>query len=182
MFYAVDLDQLRQVAGSNDRELYDQIVAAADSLDKPERKALKQIIQGKCRHTPGDEYLYGYALKAICEHIGEMVGVDVGAVRDHPYKSQLIANGSPIDIPINTQDFPEIGYLAVDQLPREYYFATKTKPKGKWTLLGFLLRKLTSDMIGHEPSAEDIAEDMQAYAEALQECMDKNRSLVSFRH
>ncbi|PQO39237.1 hypothetical protein C5Y96_05100 [Blastopirellula marina] len=182
MFYAVDLDQLRRIAGSQDRELYDRIAAECDSLDGAEKSALKRIIQGRCEHKEGDEYLYGYALKALCEHIGEMIGDDVAAIRDHPYQSKLIANGPPIDIPYTTDDFPEIGYLAPDQLQQEYDLATKTRPKAKWTLVGFMLRKLSGGVIGREPNAEEIAEDMQAYAETLKECLDKQRGLVSFRH
>lgn len=182
MFYAVDLDQLRQVAGSQDRALYERIAAEIDSLDKDELKALKRIIQGKYKYEEGEEYLYGYALKALCEYLGEMIGGDVGAVRDHPYKSQLIANGTPIDMPYTTSDFPEIGYLTPDELPQEYDLATKTKPKAKWTLTGFIIRKLSGGVIGREPNVEEVAEDMQAYAETLKECLDKNQSLVSFRH
>lgn len=183
MFYAVDLDQLRQIAGSNDRELYERIVAQEESLDKAELKALKQIIQGKCKAEEGDEYLYGYALKALCEHIGEVIGVgDVAAIHDHPYQSKLIANGTPIDIPYTKQDFPVIGYLAVDELAQEYDLATKTKPKAKWTLVGFILRKLSGGVIGREPNVEEVSEDMEAYAETLKACMDKNKALVSFWH
>lgn len=182
MFYAVDLDQLRQVAGSKDRALYDQLAAENDSLDKAELNALKRIIQGRCEKTAGDEYLYGYALKALCEHLGEPIGEDVAAIRDHPYKSKLIANGPPIAIPYTTDDFPEIGYLTPEELPLEYDLATKTKPKARWTLAGFVLRKLSGGIIGREPNAEDIAEDMEAYAETLKQCMAMNRGLVSFRH
>lgn len=182
MFYAVDLDQLRQIFGSKDRELYDRMTAESESLDGEEKSVLKRIIQGRCEHKEGEEYLYGYALKALCEHIGQQIGQDVAAIRDHPYKSKLIANGVPIDIPYTTSDFPEIGYLAPDELQHEYDLATKTKPKAKWSLVGFILRKLSGGAIGREPNAEEIAEDMQAYAETLKECMDKKKALVSFRH
>lgn len=79
MFYAVDLDQLRQVAGSKDRDLYDGLAAENDSLDATELNVLKRIIQGRCEKTEGDEYLYGYALKALCEHFGEQIGEDMEA-------------------------------------------------------------------------------------------------------
>lgn len=182
MFYAVDLDQLRQIAGSKDRELYDRIAAENDSWDAAELNAVKRIIQGRCEHKVGDEYLYGYALKALCEHIGEMIGGDVGAVRDHPYDSKLIANGPPIEIPYTTSDFPEIGYLAPDELQHEYDLATKTRPKARWTFTGFILRKLSGGILGREPNVEEIAEDMQAYAETIKECQEKRKGLVSFRH
>lgn len=182
MFYGVDLDRLRAVPGSEDRTLYQKIAKDEDSLEEDERDALKRIIKGNCQHKEGTKHLYGYALKAICEEIGEMVGEDVYAIRDHPYKSQLIANGPPIDIPYDGTDFPEIGYLDQSELAAEYRLATETKPKAKRTLVGFLLRRLSGGAIGREMDAEDVAEDMEAYAATLKECMDKNVSLVSFRH
>lgn len=182
MFYAVDLNRLRSIPGSKDLSLFEQIKANSDSLDDDELDALRRIIMGECQNEPHTEFLYGYALKAICEHIGDMIGGEVAAVRDHPYKSHLVANGPPVDIPYTKSDFPEIGYLAHADLAREYQLATETKPKAKRTLFGFILRKLSGGVIGREMSAEDVAEDMEAYAQTLQECMDKNSSLVSFRH
>ena len=129
MFYAVDLKKLRSIAGSKDPDLVEQIAGKADELDEEESDALTRIIMGDCEKDEDTEYLYGYALKAICEQIGEPVGGDVAAVRDHPYKSKLIANGPPIDIPYSGTDFPEIGYLSHAELAQEYDLATKTKPK-----------------------------------------------------
>ena len=57
-----------------------------------------------------------------------------------------------------------------------------TKQKAKKTLIGFVLRKMTGGAVGREMNAEDVAEDMSAYAATLEECMDKHGSLVSFRH
>ncbi|MBD3674464.1 MAG: hypothetical protein HUJ26_13160 [Planctomycetaceae bacterium] len=182
MFYGVDLEQLREIPGSDDRTLYQKISGGEDSLETDERDALKRIIKGNCQHEEGTKHLYGYALKAICEEIGEMVGEDVYAVRDHPYKSKLIANGAPIDIPYDGSDFPEIGYLEQSELEAEYQLATETKPRAKKTFVGFLLRRLSGGAIGREMDAEDVAEDMEAYAATLKECMDKKLSLVSFRH
>ncbi len=182
MFYGVDLERLRKIPASEDLSLYEQIAESTDSLDDEELDALKRIIMGDCETEPDTEYLYGYALKAICEQIGEMVGEDVAAIRDHPYNSKLVANGTPIDIPYTASDFPEIGYLEHSDLASEYSLATETKPKAKRTLLGFIFRKLSGGVVGREMDAEDVAEDMEAYAATLKECMDKNLSLVSFRH
>ena len=183
MFYAVDLNRLRSIPGSNDTALLESILANEEnSLDDDEQDALKRIITGDIKEEANTEYLYGYALKAICEHIGEMVGGEVAAVRDHPYKSKLVANGSPIQIPISRSDFPEIGYLDRSELEAEHRLATTTKPKAKRTLIGFVLRKATGGVVGRELDAEDIAEDMEEYAETLQECIDKDLSVISFRH
>ena len=182
MFYAVDLERLRSIPGSKDQILLDEI-KKAESLGDDELDALRRIIMGECQNEPNTEHLYGYALKAICEHIGEMDGGDyVAAVRDHPYKSKLIANGPPVQIPYTKSNFPEIGYLEHADLAQEYRLATETKPRAKRTLLGFILRKLSGGMIGREPNAEDVAEDMQAYAQTLKNCMDNKSDLVSFRH
>lgn len=182
-FYAVDLDRLRSIPGSKDLSLYEQIKAKDDSLNDGELDALRRIVMGECQQTRGHECLYGYALKAICGHIGEMVGGDVAAVRDHPYKSKLVANGAPIDIPYTRADFPQIGYLSNAELAREYKLATETPPKVKRTLQGFILRKLFGNLLmGREMDPDDMAADMQEYALTLKECMDRNCSLVSFRH
>lgn len=182
MFYGLDLQRLRAIPKSNDINLYDEIAGSADSLDEDELDALKRVITGECKAEPHTEHLYGYALKAICEHIGEMVGEEVAAVHDHPYKSKLVANGPPIDIPYTRSDFPEIGFLDISDIPAEHRLATTTEPRAKRSLLAWLLRRMTGGMVGREMSNEDVAEDMEAYAETLQECMDKNCSLVSFRH
>jgi hypothetical protein len=183
MFYGVDLDRLRAIPGSNDMALYEAIIADEEnSLGDDEQDALKRILAGNIKNEPHTEHLYGYALKAICNHIGEMVGEEVAAIRDHPYSSKLVANGSPIDIPVNQSDFPEIGYLDRSELEAEHRLATTTAPKAKRTLLGFLLRKATGGAVGREMDADDVAEDMEMYAETLQQCINKNCSLVSFRH
>lgn len=183
MFYGVDLNRLRSLFGSRDMALYEEIAGASDSLEDEEQDALKRIIMGNCRREPNTEHHYGYALKAICEHIGESIGAgDVAAVRDHPYKSKLVGSGPPVDIPYNPADFPEIGYLDRIDLKSEYKLATESKPKAKKTLVGFVLRKLSGGIVGREPDASEIAEDMAAYAETLKACIDRNCELVSFRH
>ncbi len=182
MFYGLDLERLRSIAGSGDAAICDQILAGEHELEDDELDALRRIVNGDIKSEPGTEHLYGYALKTLCEHIGEMVGEDVAAIRDHPYKSKLIANGAPIAIPVNPGDFPQIGYLSRIELSAEHELVKKTKPRAKRTLVGFILRRLTGGAVGREMDAEDVAEDMRSYAETLQECIDKNCDLVSFRH
>lgn len=182
MFYGLDLDRLRAIPGSKDLTLYEKIAGAEYPPVDEELDALKRIIMGDCRSDPGTEHLYGYALKALCKEIGEMVGEDVAAIRDHPYKSKLVANGPPINIPYTTSDFPEIGYLDYHDLASEYRLTTETKPRAKTTLIGFILRRLSGGVVGREMTVEDVAEDMEAYAATLRECMEKKVSLVSFRH
>jgi hypothetical protein len=183
MFYAVDLPRLRSTFGSKDLELFEAVAKSSESLTEEETEALREIIRGECRNEPGTEHLYGYALKAICGYLGEMLLVgDVAAVRDHPYRSKLVANGSPVAIPYTDGDFPEIGYLSSDDLAEEHRLATETEAEAKRSLGGFLLRKMTGGIAGREPNAEEVAEDMQEYAETLKECMNRKAALVSFRH
>jgi hypothetical protein len=183
MFYAVDMPRLRSIFGSKDLGLFEAITQSSDALSQEETKALREIIMGDCRNEPNTEHLYGYALKAICEHIGEMLLTgDVAAVRDHPYRSKLVASGPPVPIPYTDRDFPEVGYLSHDELAEEYRLATETKPRAKRSIGGFLLRKISGGVVGREPDAEDVAEDMQQYAEILKECMNRKASLISFRH
>jgi|GEM_PF-4530092 len=182
MFYGVDLDRLRSIPGSKDLKIFDAVNAhKSNRLDDEHQDALKRIINGDVKTEP-KPYVYGYTLKAICECIGELIGCDVPAIRDHPYKSKLVANGPPIEIPVDKTNFPEIGYLAKSDLEGELRLVTTTKPKAKRTLVGLVLRKATGGAFGHEPDAEEIAEEMAEYAETLQKCIDKGLSVVSFRH
>jgi hypothetical protein len=80
--YLVPFDQLKRVPGSKDQGLieaiaesheyfYSSIDELAEDDDVPTcREALEQIVNGEplAEHLG---YLYGYALEAICSHLGE---------------------------------------------------------------------------------------------------------------
>ncbi len=181
MFYSVDLNQLKELSGSNDKTVLDAMFSEQSDIDEEEKEFVERIISGKYEDDEDSNYLYGYALKALCEHLGEQILSDVADIRAHPYKSKLLENKIPIDLPPST-DFPQIGHLKPDEISSELELVKKTPPKPKKSLVNAILRKLTSGILGREMDAEDLAEDMNAYAETLEQALAKKQGLVSFRH
>ncbi len=195
MFYGVDIDRLQKLYGSGDEAFAaDLLKAKAEDIsnndgffedydgDIPSSEtALRDILAGTANRD-GAEAMYGYVLKIICEHIGQPIGLDVAAVRDHPYKSQLDASGPPIPIPYTRADFPEIGYLSLADIPAEIKRIDAAPRKAKKSLLLTLLSLISGGMVGRQMNDEETAEDMGAYRATLQEALEKNVSVVSFRH
>jgi hypothetical protein len=134
--YAVPYDRLKRVPGSRDRDLVEAIVGAhehffaqidelADEEDEVPscREALAQIVEGAplAGHLG---YLYGYALEAVCDHLGrELDGVSSISraagwidpvdefLRDKGVPialSDLVFGACPVDIP-TPDDHPFIG-------------------------------------------------------------------------
>ncbi len=134
--YAVAFDRLKQVPGSGDRRLAEAIgadleyfLSQVDELRDEEepapscREAVAQILEG-APLAPHLGYLYGYALEAICAHLGRELpnvpaisrasawidGVDE-FLRGNgvPVRlSGLVYGGCPVDIP-PPDDYPCIG-------------------------------------------------------------------------
>lgn len=197
MFYALDLYRLRSIHGSKDERFVQELLQARgeDLINNDEffegygedgefptsEQALREIVAGECGEYKNAEGVYGYVLKIICEHLGEMIGGDVADVGRHPYKSQLAASGPPIPIPYDRGDFPTIGYLALKDIPAEIS-RIDTAPKTGTKQRHWLLAMLFGGLVWRPMSAEEAAEDMQAYREVLQEVLDKKLSVVSFRH
>lgn len=133
--YAVSVQRLEQILGSRDRALIDAIVArTADflaSIDEIDDEAeltcadaVADLINGETSEdAPG--YLYGYALEAICAHVGvELPNIcpivratdwieEVDAILDRkgiPIRlERLVFGGSPVPIP-EPDDYPAIGH------------------------------------------------------------------------
>jgi hypothetical protein len=196
MFYGLDLDRLRSIYGSKEEGFVAEILQAKGNdlagndqffedygEDFPtSEQALREIVAGSIPQRQGAEAMYGYVLKIICEHFGRMIGEDVACVRDHPFKSQLVANGPPIPIPIDRADFPEIGHIALEDIPEEIKRLDAAPQRAKRSIKMAILRKLTGGVIGREMSDDDVAEDMAAYRATLEEARKKKLSIVSFRH
>ncbi|MFM9966143.1 MAG: hypothetical protein ACKV2Q_33615 [Planctomycetaceae bacterium] len=199
MFYGVDLTRLKAVYGSKDERLIaDVLKERAEELQNNDgffedeleagtipnsEAALREIVAGTIRKYEGAEPLFGYVLKILCEHIGEFIGGgEVAAIRDHSYKSQLLASGVPIPIPYTGQNFPEIGFLASHEIPAELQRIDRAPPKAKRSFKMTLLSWLTRGLIGRQMSDAEAVEDMQAYRATLQAALDKGLSVVSFRH
>jgi hypothetical protein len=199
MFYALDLDRLKAVYGSKDERLIaDVLKSQAEELQNNDgffesecesgvcpnsETALREIVNGSIAHYERAEPMFGYVLKILCEHLGEFIGGgEVAAIRDHPYKSQLLASGVPIPIPYSGEDFPEIGFLAVHEIPAEIERIDRAPQKAKRSFKLMLLSWLTRGLIGRQMTDEEAVEDMQAYRATLQAALDKGLSVVSFRH
>ena len=139
--YAVTLERLKQVVGSRDQAAIDAIVkghedflSSIDDIDEEAEltcaDAVAELINGDLSEdAPG--YLYGYAVEAICSHVGEelpnvcpIAGAsdwieEVDALLEDkgiPVRlNGLVYGGSPVSIP-EPDDYPFIGKWTTDEL------------------------------------------------------------------
>jgi hypothetical protein len=200
MFYGLDLGKLQRLHGSNDEQFAAELLRTRtndlqsndeffadmhdeDAGEEPLKSetALREILAGKANRS-GAAAMYGYVLKIMCEHLGQSIGEDVAAVRDHPYRSQLVSSGPPIPMTYDGADFPEIGYLALADIPAEIQRIDAAPRKARKSLVLSLFSLFSGGMVGRQMSDDDVAEDMAAYRATLQEALDKKLSIVSFRH
>jgi hypothetical protein len=198
MFYGVDLDRLRAVYGSQDEKLLVEVLQAqAEALENNDaffetmgevgesprsRDAVRAIFAGSIPHGEAAAPIYGYVLKILCEHLGKLIGDEVAAVRDHPYRSRLLDSGPPLPIPYNGEDFPEIGYLSQADILAEIQ-RIDTAPRRAWRSPAWILLSwLSKGIIARRMSASELREDMAAYRETLTEALAKGVAIVSFRH
>ncbi|MDB5340441.1 MAG: hypothetical protein JWN70_6060 [Planctomycetaceae bacterium] len=207
MFYGVDLDRLKAIYGSGDEKLLAEVIQKSgeelegnDGLFEDEieagdcpnsETALRNIFAGKIEASEENAALYGYVLKILCEHLGTSIGEDdVAVVRDHPYQSKLVANGPPLPIPYDSTDFPEIGYLSLQEIPEEIKRIDAAPKKAKRTfqsavvlpVLGWMLSFLMKGFKFRQMDDATTVEDMNAYRNTLQAALDKRLAVVSFRH
>ncbi|WLD10314.1 DUF7691 family protein [Planctellipticum variicoloris] len=198
MFYGVDLDRLKAVFGSRDKRFLANVLQAQsqalrdnddffENIGAPgelpsSEVALGAIVAGAISHGKAAAPVYGYVLKILCEHLGEMIDGDVAAVRDHPYRSQLIASGPPLPIPCTGEDFPEIGHLSLADIPAEIQRIDAAPRRATRNFSLTLLSWLTKGVLGRQMSNEEASEDMDAYREVLKEALEQGVSIVSFRH
>lgn len=197
MFYGVDLKRIQALFGSNDTAYVDELIAGmgdelkgndaffADAIDEgtcpASEQALRHIVAGTITGANA-EAMYGYVLKIICEREGEMLNGEVYAIRDHPYASKLVASGPPIPIPDDAGDFPEIGYLALEDIDGEIERIDKAPQRARRSLALTVLKWATRGMLRLQMSDEEAVEDMAAYRESLIEAKKKGYSIVAFRH
>jgi hypothetical protein len=140
--YAVSIERLNQLAGSRDPDLVGAVIEqqhdfleSIDALDEEGQMscahALAEVVNGEISgEMPG--YLYGYAVKALCAHVGkELPGISPIArgsewieeidglltSRQIPLQlSTLVYGGSPLEIP-QRDDYPFIGSWAAEEIP-----------------------------------------------------------------
>ena len=94
----------------------------------------------------------------------------------------MVASGPPIPIPYDTSDFPEIGFLALADIPEEIQRIDLAPKRATRSLALTLLAKLTGGLIGRQMSDQEAAADMEDYRATLQDALDKGLSIVSFRY
>ncbi|MEM6855646.1 MAG: hypothetical protein AAF593_14660 [Planctomycetota bacterium] len=194
-FYAIDLERLRGLWGSDDQgfagafaeamaeEIEDNDLFFEDAIDEdrcPDTKAaLLHILAGDIPKPRGHEAMYGYTLGMLFDHLGTLIECnDVYRVQSHPFASLLLRSGPPLPIPVDKGDFPEIGFVAKSDLDREINAldaAPRRAPRSIWS-------KLTGGLVGGDMAEDELAEDMAAYREALAFCRERGQSLVSIRH
>ena len=138
------MDRLKAIAGSHDQALYrchcrcghKRFLSNVDDIDDESEitcaEAVAELINGN-RSEDASGYLYGYALQAICAHIGKELNTNipgiVGAVewseevdailesKNIPIRlEKLIYGGSPLPIP-EPDDYPFIGKWLAEKIP-----------------------------------------------------------------
>ena len=140
--YALRLDQLTQLLGSRNasairtiNEAHSYFLSNVDAIDDQAgmtcAQAVAELINGESSKD-GPGYLYGYALEAVCAHVGrELPNIcpiagasswieEVDAFLESkgiPIRlSKLVQWGSPVPIP-EPDDYPSIGYWSSDEIP-----------------------------------------------------------------
>lgn len=197
MFYGLNLNRIQALFASNDMAYVDELIAGmgdelkgndaffADEIDggtcPTSEQALRHIVAGTIT-AANAEAMYGYVLKIICAYEGEMLGGEVYAIREHPYASKLVASGPPIPIPDDAGDFPEIGYLAFEDIDGEIARIDKAPQRARRSIALTLLNWATRGILRLQMSDEEAVEDMAAYRESLIEAKEKGYGVVSFRH
>jgi hypothetical protein len=132
--YAVSLDRLKKVIGCGDKVLLGEILsqqaeffADIDMIDEDCEFHCSDALTGLVLGEINDDipaYLYGYAFRALCAHMGkELLGIsgisgtyewitEIDAAQEangvRLQLADLVYSGSPIAIPI-PDDFPSIG-------------------------------------------------------------------------
>jgi hypothetical protein len=202
--YLVDLEALRRAAGSKDEAL---IAAAAerepglfepenaDEDEIPEGEALRHLVMG----TPPDKrstHQYGYALKSLCEHLGERLDADYwesihwDVLEATGMEEILTRTGSPVPLP-PIDSFPAIGHLKAADIAAmvaklgdgHLKTAAPSGRKPRRSLRAWLLGLLLSRFSRREPLSEgDLRELLDEYESWLRQAAAKQKSLVFFYH
>ncbi|MFN3150000.1 hypothetical protein [Bremerella sp.] len=197
-FFAVDIDQLKGLFGSNNDKLLAEILnARADDIEELDESfedeindgelpsaetALRQIFSGTIQPSM-DGDMHAQVLLVICEHLGEQVfggEYGVAGVADHPYDSLLLQSGPPLPIP-EPEDVPEIRYLTLEQIDDEIALASAKHDKvasDSAEAMSTLRKAFGLRRGGIDP--EEMQEDIDAYIETLQKVKAIGKGVVSF--
>jgi hypothetical protein len=127
--FMIDLSKLRAAVGSKDAALVRAIRASKpEKFEKVDQQGDLSLGDALSRLVMGDKlgqdqaHQYGYALEALCHHLGEVIWPDVwGGVRwaamEDTGVDAVMESGPPVPLPpIN--DFPTIGFLEAAEIRR----------------------------------------------------------------
>jgi hypothetical protein len=143
--YQVDLDALRRAVGSRDESLLAVMVADDPRLAEPEKagrtrreiplgRALRHLVMGEPA-VEGSAHQYGYALEALCKHLGgslpsaEWAGVSWFALEATGLDGLMTGAGPPVTLP-PIEDFPAIGHLGADEVAERAASPARDRPGG----------------------------------------------------
>ena len=195
-FYLVDLERLRALYGSNDEAFVEEILRekagrfqdladnVEDEIEEGEAPApdviLREIVAGATTWRDVDN-VYGYVLEIICDYLGEYVESSVHSLHYHPYSAKLIDNGVPVSIPYGGSDFPEIGYLALEEISGEIARIEEAPREVPKTPVPWFLKWLIPEA-APVMSDEAMGEEMDDYKRVLTLARDQGKSLISFQY
>lgn len=126
--YAVDIDKLKQVYGSRDRELLDKILDfSRDRLEQSDgpmfalnlRKALSDIIDATIDESE-EEAAYIYALEILCVYLGRVLDGQghIGYLDDLCWDLSLPEFATPFELP-PVLGFPGTSFLTAGEVEQE---------------------------------------------------------------
>jgi hypothetical protein len=172
--YAVDLERLRAVFGSKDKQLLttmlervaeayyfpeDEDVGMGDAL-----QAITDIIEGDCRLPRNKRHLYGYAIEDLCQYFGEVIPIptefdadEIGDPEDLEIDSPLTSGELPIPVPA-WDDTPYVRFLTAALVPEEF-------------------KRLTGEDLSHDDPS--IEEGRQLLLRQLQWAADRGKAFVT---
>ncbi len=202
IFYGIELSRLKKIFGSKDERFIEEILLERaqdfqnndsyfsddiqfDRFDS--ETALREIVAGSIRSRQYSEKMFARVLKVICKQIGEFLGEAI-AIRDHPYKSKLLASGVPIPIPHVPYDpyqFSnnlEIGFLDWKDIPGEIQRIEQAPQRAKPSYVLELLSWFRPGLVGrimNQLSGPSLVKDMQDYKDVLMRAHNKGLSVVS---
>ena len=205
MFYGVDVAALKKLAGSGDEAFVEAFLAdppedfaELDLSDLAPAEALRRIVAGTA-HQDGPEHAatYGYVLKSVCGYLTRKDGDgyaglldgEAACLEDLPFALRLPGSGPPVPIPYDEADFPEIGYLERHEIDAELAALAAPpgrpkKPPLKLRIFAWLFQKRTGVVLNslRTPDAEEVAEEVEEYRNALNDAKARGTGVVSFRH
>lgn len=127
ILYAIDIEKLKEAVYGKDatflrRVLIEQPEAVSWQLDERGPtlgKALDRLVMGSHGQAQQTK-LEGYALKLLCEVLGERLPDDdcIGSIESLEVDSPLVALRLPVNIPAN-DDYPFISFLNQSETRRE---------------------------------------------------------------